>query len=90
MDAKVIKIVKFIIFIWHLPIAYPTLLIYQIYLIRKIGEEGNPQDLIDADDADKLQDLLEPYCDSFIKKHKTIINSMSLVFWLTILRFVIF
>jgi hypothetical protein len=86
----VTKIVKFFIGLWYLPIAYPTLFVYQLHLIKKITEEGDSQDLIDADDPDKLQDLLEPHCKVFMNKHEVLINSLTLIFWLTILRFIIF
>ena len=86
----VIEIIKFFIGVWYLPVAYPTLFFYQMYLIKKITEEGDPQELIDADDPDKLQDLLEPYCKEFMKKHEVLINSITLVFWLTVLKYILF
>ena len=85
----VTKIIKFFIGLWYFPIAYPTLFFYQLHLIRKIGED-DPQELMGADDPDKLQDLLEPHCKAFMEKHELIINSITLVFWLTVLRFIIF
>lgn len=86
----VIKIIKFVISLWHLPIAYPVLFFYQLYLIKKIGEEGDPQVLMDVEDADQLQELLQPYCKIFMKKYEVLINSITLIFWLTVLKYILF
>ena len=86
----VIKIINFVISLWHLPIAYPVLFFYQLYLIKKIGEEGDPQVLMDVEDADQLQELLQPYCKIFMKKYEVLINSITLIFWLTVLKYILF
>jgi hypothetical protein len=83
------KIIKFIISVWHLPIAYPVLIFYQLYLIKKIGDEGDPQVLMDVEDGDQLQELLQPYCKIFMKKYEVLINSLTIIFWLTIIRQII-
>lgn len=84
------KIFNFLLNIFEIPIVLPTMVIYQFYVINKIVNENYEQGLDEITTPDELEKVVRPYTDKFFLKYKVIMYSVSIIFWLQLIKYIIF
>ena len=79
---------KFIKFIWELPIAFIVNL-YGIYIIIRISQDSELYDLLEIETEEQLTEILQPYMEAFELKYMIHLNVWNILIWLTFLKIIL-
>jgi hypothetical protein len=82
------KILNFLLNVFELPIVFPIMTIYQLYVVFMIVKQSNQADLYGID-ADELGKIIEPHTDNFFNKYKYFMYAFSIIFWLQLIKYII-
>lgn len=83
------KILYFLENIFELPVVFPIMIIYQLYVTYMIVKESNPADISNKSE-EELYEIVTSYSKPFYQKYKTFMYSISIIVWLLLIKFIIF
>ena len=79
------KVLDFLVNLFEFPIILPIMLIYSLYVTKKIVDESDPTDLMSIEDENELWSHIEPHLDAFYEKHKALLYGLSTIFWILLI-----
>jgi hypothetical protein len=82
------KLLELLIFIFELPIVSPVMLVYSLYVTKKIVEESDPTELMSLEDENELWSHIGPHLDSFYLKYQSLMYGVTTVFWILLYYFI--
>lgn len=80
---------KVLLEIIKLPISF-IILIYSLYVTYRITMESEIFDLDDIETEEEFDDVLKPFVDKFVNEYEILLNTFNIIFWLTILKILLF
>jgi len=83
------KLLEILMFIFELPIVSPVMLVYSLYVTKKIVEESDPTEIISLDE-DELWSHIELHLNSFYDNYKSLMYTLTTIFWFIILKYLFF